>query len=178
MLKPNRVSIVLAAAALIVVPTLLTAPASAQTKAYVVAQSDQGRDRDGRSNSGDWNRDGRSNSGDWNRDGRSNSGDWNRDGRSNSGNWNRDGRSNSGGVRNPTDQSNWNHNHEYNGRAARLGNGDIRLASGRIIYGRDLVKLRNGYYRLPDGVILGPHLEFFAPGYVIPAPRPLIQINL
>ncbi|MCC5598049.1 hypothetical protein [Nostoc favosum] len=36
MLKANRISIVLAAAALIIVPTLLTAPASAQTKVYVV----------------------------------------------------------------------------------------------------------------------------------------------
>ncbi len=36
MLKPNRVSIASAAAALIVVPTLLAAPAIAQTKVYVV----------------------------------------------------------------------------------------------------------------------------------------------
>ncbi|MEH1874816.1 hypothetical protein [Nostoc sp.] len=167
MLKPNRVSIVLAAAALIVVPPLLTAPANAQTKAYVVAQNEQDRDRDGRSNSGDWNR-----------DGRSNSGDWNRDGRSNSGNWNRDGRSNSGEVRSPRDRGNWNRDNQYSSRAARLRNGDVRLANGRIIPARDLVGLRNGYSRLPDGVIIGPHLEFYAPGYVIPAPRPLIQINL
>lgn len=49
MLKPNRVSIVLAAAALIIVPTLLTAPASAQTKVYVVGDRDPNFDRDGRS---------------------------------------------------------------------------------------------------------------------------------
>ena len=43
-------SIALAAATLIVVPTLLTAPASAQTKVYVVSDRDQDWDRDGRRN--------------------------------------------------------------------------------------------------------------------------------
>ncbi|MEH2385308.1 MAG: hypothetical protein V7K14_05875 [Nostoc sp.] len=179
MLKPNRVSIVLAAAALIIVPTLLTAPANAQTKAYVVAQNDQNWNRDGRPDSGDRNHDGRSNSENWNRDGRSNSGNWNRDGRSNSGNWNRDGRSNSGEVTNLRDRGNWNRDNQYNSRGARLRNGDIRLANGRIIPSRDLVRLRNGYSRLPDGVIIGPQQEFYAPGYVIPVERPsLINIHL
>ncbi|MEH1889027.1 MAG: hypothetical protein V7K92_05985 [Nostoc sp.] len=178
MLKPNRVSILLAAA-LIIVPTLLTAPANAQTKAYVVAQTDQNWNRDGRSNSGDWNRDGRSNSGNWNRDGRSSSGDWNRDGRSNSGNWNRNGRSNSGEVTNLRDRGNWNRDNQYSNRGARLRNGDLRLANGRIISARDLVRLRNGYSRLPDGVIIGPQMEFYAPGYEIPVERPsLINIHL
>jgi hypothetical protein len=168
MLKSNRLSIVLAAAALIVVPTLLTAPANAQTKAYVVAQNDQ-----------NWNRDGRSDPGDRNRDGRSDPGDWNRDGRSNSGDWNRNGRSNSGEVRNLRDRGNWNRDNQYSNRAARLRNGDLRLANGRIIPARDLVRLRNGYSRLPDGVIIGPHLEFYEPGYVIPVERPsLINIHL
>ena len=157
MLKPNRVSIVLAAAALIIVPTLLTAPANAQTKAYVVAQNDQN----------------------WNRDGRPDSGDRNHDGRSNSGDWNRDGRSNSGEVTNLRDRGNWNRDNQYNSRGARLRNGDIRLANGRIIPSRDLVRLRNGYSRLPDGVIIGPQQEFYAPGYVIPVERPsLINIHL
>ncbi|MEH2466412.1 hypothetical protein [Nostoc sp.] len=190
MLKPNRVSILLAAAALIIVPTLLTAPANAQTKAYVVAQTDQNWNRDGRSNSENWNRDGRSNSENWNRDGRSNSENWNRDGRSNSENWNRDGRSNSenwnrngrsnsGEVTNLRDRGNWNRDNQYSNRGARLRNGDLRLANGRIIPARDLVRLRNGYSRLPDGVIIGPHLEFYEPGYVIPVERPsLINIHL
>ncbi|MHC5612841.1 MAG: hypothetical protein ACYTXA_17990 [Nostoc sp.] len=179
MLKPNRVSIVLAAAALIIVPTLLTAPANAQTKAYVVAQTEQNWNRDGRPDSGDRNHDGRSDSGDRNRDGRTNSGDWNRDGRTNSGNWNRDGRSNSGEARNLRDRGNWNRDNQYSSRAARLRNGDLRLANGRIIPGRDVVRLRNGYSRLPDGVIIGPRLEFYAPGYEIPVERPsLINIHL
>jgi len=50
MLKANRISIVLAAAALIVVPTLLTAPANAQAKVYVVGDRNQDWDRDGRRN--------------------------------------------------------------------------------------------------------------------------------
>ncbi|MEH1779908.1 MAG: hypothetical protein V7K67_29580 [Nostoc sp.] len=177
MLKPNRVSIVLAAAALIIVPTLLTAPANAQTKVQVVAQRDQ--DRDGRSDPGDRNRDGRSDPGDRNYDGRSDSGDRNRDGRSNFRDRNRDGRSNSREVRNLRDRDNWNRDNQYSGRAARLRNGDLRLANGRIIPARDVVRLRNGYSRLPDGVIIGPRLEFYAPGYVIPVERPsLINIHL
>ncbi|MEH1852996.1 MAG: hypothetical protein V7L11_15320 [Nostoc sp.] len=190
MLKPNRVSIVLAAAALIIVPTLLTAPANAQTKVQVVAQRDQDRDgrsdpgdrnRDDRTDSGDRNRDGRTNSGDWNRNGRTNSGDWNRNGRTNSGDWNRDGRTNSGEVRNLRDRGNWNRDNQYSSRPARLRNGDLRLANGRIIPARDVVRLRNGYSRLPDGVIIGPQLEFYAPGYVIPVERErpsLINIHL
>ncbi|GEM_PF-1486252 len=165
MLKSNRVSIVLAAAALIIVPTLLTAPASAQTKVYLVAQNspdnDHNRDRNGRGDSRQ-----NSNSGD--------RGNWNRDGR---GNWNRDGRSNSRQI-GDSNRGNWNRDNQYNGRGARLRNGDIRLGNGRIIPARDVVRLRNGYSRLPDGVIIGPHLEFYAPGYVIPVRPPLIQINL
>ncbi|MHC5830518.1 MAG: hypothetical protein ACYT04_84890, partial [Nostoc sp.] len=111
--------------------------------------------------------------------GRSNSENWNRDGRSNSENWNRDGRSNSGEVTNLRDRGNWNRDNQYNSRGARLRNGDIRLANGRIIPGRDLVRLRNGYSRLPDGVIIGPQQEFYAPSYVIPVERPsLINIHL
>jgi hypothetical protein len=49
MLKANRISIVLAAP-LIIVPTLLTAPASAQTKVYVVGDPNIDCDRDGRRN--------------------------------------------------------------------------------------------------------------------------------
>ncbi|MDF5735614.1 hypothetical protein [Nostoc sp. S13] len=150
MLKPNRVSIVLATAALIIVPALLAAPANAQTGE---------RDRD-------WNRDGRTNTGEVR-----NLGD--------RGNWNRDGRTNTGEVRNLGDRGNWNRDNQYNSRAVRLRNGDLRLANGRIISAREVVRLRNGYSRLPDGVIIGPQEEFYAPGYVIPAERPsLINIHL
>lgn len=98
MLKANRISIVLAAAALIVVPTMLTAPASAQTKVYVVGDRDQNWDRDGRRNYREDRNTDRSN---WNRDGRpypsqvENSRD--RD------NWNRDSRPYPVEIRNPRD---------------------------------------------------------------------------
>ncbi|MCW5313736.1 hypothetical protein GTQ43_07935 [Nostoc sp. KVJ3] len=164
MLKPNRISIVLGAAALMIIPTLLTAPASAQTKAYVVAQNDRDWDRDSNQNSGDrnnWNRDGRSNSGDrnnWNRDSRSNSGD--RD------NWNRDGRSNSGESRNSRDRDNWNRNNQN--RVVRLRNGDIRYPNGQIIPARSIARLRNqGYYRLPNGDVLLPSQEIVPAGRLI-----------
>ncbi|WP_445630444.1 hypothetical protein [Nostoc sp. DSM 114167] len=144
MLKPNRISIVLAAAALIVVPTLLTAPASAQTKVYV------GGDRDR-----DWNRDGRSNS----REVRNS-----RDRE----NWNRDRRSYPVEVRNPRDRDNWNRDNQFNSRVVRLGNGDIRYPNGQIIPARSVVRLRDrGYFRLPNGDILLPNQEIVPAGRLV-----------
>ncbi|MBG1265646.1 hypothetical protein [Nostoc sp. WHI] len=156
MLKPNRVSILLVAAALIIVPTLLTAPASAQTKVYVVGERDQ-----------DWDRDGRRNY----REGRNprDRGNWNRDRRSypvevrnprDHGNWNRDRRSYPVEVRNPRDHGNWNRDNQLNSRVVRLRNGDIRYSNGQIIPARSIVRLRNqGYWRLPNGDILLPNQE-------------------
>jgi hypothetical protein len=145
MLKPNRISIVLAAAALIIVPTLLTAPASAQTKVYVVGD----RDRD------------------WNRDGRSNSREV-RNSRDRDNNWNRDGRSYPVEVRNRRDRDNWNRDNQFNGRVARLGNGDIRYPNGQIIPSRSIVRLRDqGYFRLPNGDILLPNQEIVPAGRLV-----------
>jgi len=144
MLKPNRVSIVLVAAALIIVPTLLTAPASAQTKVYVVGERDQ-----------DWDRDGRRNY---------------REGRNprDRGNWNRDRRSYPVEVRNPRDQSNWNRANQLNSRVVRLRNGDIRYSNGQIIPARSIVRLRNqGYWRLPNGDILLPNQEIVPAGRLV-----------
>ncbi|MBN4002696.1 hypothetical protein [Nostoc sp. LPT] len=144
MLKPNRISIVLAAAALIIVPTLLTAPASAQTKVYVVGDRNQNWDRDGRSNSREVR----------------NSRD--RD------NWNRDRRSNSREVRNLRDRNNWNRDNQFNGRVVRLGNGDIRYPNGQIIPARSVVRLRDqGYFRLPNGDILLPNQEIVPAGRLV-----------
>ena len=144
MLKANRVSIVLAAAALIIVPTLLTAPASAQTKVYVVGERDQ-----------DWDRDGRRN---YRED--SNPGDRR--------NWNRDGRSNPGEVRNLRDRGNWNRDNQPYSRVVRLGNGDIRYPNGQIIPVRNIVRLRNqGYFRLPNGDILLPNQEIVPAGRLV-----------
>ncbi|MFN6527875.1 hypothetical protein [Nostoc sp. ChiSLP03a] len=144
MLKPNRISIVLAAAALIVVPTLLTAPASAQTKVYVNGDRDQ-----------DWNRDGRSNS----REVRNS-----RDRE----NWNRDRRSYPVEVRNPRDRDNWNRDNQFNRRVVRLGNGDIRYPNGQIIPARSVVRLRDrGYFRLPNGDILLPNQEIVPAGRLV-----------
>ncbi|MEH2176098.1 hypothetical protein [Nostoc sp.] len=158
MLKPNRISIVLAAAALIIVPTLLTAPASAQTKVYV------GGDRDR-----DWNRDGRSNARDrdnWDRDGRSNSREI-RNSRDRD-NWNRDSRSYPVEVRNPRDRDNWNRDNQSYNRVVRLGNGDIRYPNGQIIPARSIVRLRDrGYFRLPNGDILLPNQEIVPAGRLV-----------
>ncbi|MGF1934568.1 MAG: hypothetical protein RM347_009220 [Nostoc sp. ChiQUE02] len=163
MLKANRISIVLAAA-LIVVPTLLTAPASAQTKVYVVGENNQDWDRDGRRNY----REGR-NPGD--------RGNWNRDGRSypvevrnprDRDNWNRDGRAYPVEVRNRRDQGNWNRDNQFNSRVVRLGNGDIRYPNGQIIPARSIVRLRNqGYFRLPNGDILLPNQEIVPAGRLV-----------
>ncbi|MEH2042347.1 hypothetical protein [Nostoc sp.] len=164
MLKPNRISIVLAAAALIVVPTLLTAPANAQTKVYVVGDRDQNWDRDGRSNSREVrNSRDRDN---WNRDGRSNSREV-RNSRDRD-NWNRDGRSNSREVRNSRDRDNWNRDNQFNGRVVRLGNGDIRYPNGQIIPARSVIRLRDqGYFRLPNGDILLPNQEIVPAGRLV-----------
>ncbi|MDZ8224145.1 MULTISPECIES: hypothetical protein [unclassified Nostoc] len=158
MLKANRVSIVLAAAALIVVPTLLTAPASAQTKVYVVGDRNQ-----------DWDRDGRRNY----REDRSNY----RDGRSypievrnlrDRDNWNRDGRPYPVEVRNSRERDNWNRNNQFNNRVVRLGNGDIRYPNGEIIPARSIARLRNqGYFRLPNGDILLPNQEIVPAGRLV-----------
>ena len=147
MLKPSRISMVLAAAALLVIPSLLTAPANAQTKVYVVGDRDQHWDRDGRSNSREV-----------------------RNPRYQD-NWNRDGRSNSREVRNPRYRDNWNRDNQFNGRVVRLGNGDIRYPNGQIIPARSVVRLRDqGYFRLPNGDILLPNQE------IVPAER-LVRVH-
>ncbi|MEH2142229.1 hypothetical protein [Nostoc sp.] len=144
MLKANRVSIVLAAAALIIVPTLLTAPASAQTKVYVVGERDQDWDRDGRRNYRE---------------------DSNPEDRRN---WNRNGRSYPGEVRNLRDRGNWNRDNQSYSRVVRLGNGDIRYPNGQIIPARSIVRLRNqGYFRLPNGDILLPNQEIVPAGRLV-----------
>lgn len=143
MLKANRISIVLAAAALIVVPTLLTAPASAQTKVYVVGDRDQDWDRDGRRNYRE---------------------DRNRD-RSN---WNPNGRPYPVEIRNPRDRDNWNRDNRFNNRVVILGNGDIRYPNGQIIPARSIARLRNqGYFRLPNGDILLPNQEIVPAGRLV-----------
>jgi len=147
MLKPNRVSIVLAAAALIIVPTLLTAPANAQTEVYVVSDRNQNWDRDGRSNSREV-----------------------RNSRDRA-NWNRNGRPYPVEVRNSRDRDNWNRNNQPYSRVVRLGNGDIRYPNGQIIPARSIVRLRNqGYYRLPNGDVLLPNQE------VVPSRR-LVRVR-
>ncbi len=136
MLKRNRVSIILAAAALIIVPTLLTAPAIAQTKVYVVGDRNQDWDRDGRRNYRE----------------RRNPRD--------RGNWNRNGRPYPVEVINPRVRGNWNRNNQPYSRVVRLGNGDIKYPNGQIIPARSIVRLRNqGYYRLPNGDIILPNQE-------------------
>ncbi|MCC5608485.1 hypothetical protein LC612_17255 [Nostoc sp. CHAB 5834] len=143
MLKANRISIVLAAAALIVVPTLLTAPASAQTKVYVVGDRAQNWDRDGRRN-------------------------YREDRNGDRSNWNRDGRSNTVEVRNPRERDNWNRDSQFNNRVVRLGNGDIRYPNGQIIPARSIARLRNqGYFRLPNGDILLPNQEIVPAGRLV-----------
>ncbi|MEH1833335.1 MAG: hypothetical protein V7L29_14980 [Nostoc sp.] len=165
MLRANRISIVLAAAALMIVPTLLTAPAIAQTKVYVVGDRNQNWDRDGRRN---YREDRNGNRGNY-RDGRlypvevRNPRD--RD------NWNRDGRTYPVEVRNPRYRDNWNRDNQFNGRVVRLGNGDIRYPNGQIIPARSVVRLRDrGYFRLPNGDILLPNQE------IVPAER-LVRVH-
>ncbi|WP_193196436.1 hypothetical protein [Nostoc sp. MG11] len=114
MLKRNRASLVLAAA-LIIVPTILSMPANAQTKVYVVGERDQNWDRDGRRNYRN---------------------------------------------RTPINRHNWNRNNEPRARIVRLRNGDIRYSNGQIVPARRIVRLRNqGYFRLPNGDILLPTQE-------------------
>ncbi len=166
MLKPNRVSIVLAAAALIIVPTLLTAPASAQTKVYVVGDRDQNWDRDGRSYPGEV-RNLRDRDNNWNRNNRSYPGEV-RNPRDRDNNWNRDNRSYPGEVRNSRDRDNWNRDNQSYSRVVRLGNGDIRYPNGQIIPARSIVRLRNqGYFRLPNGDILLPSQEIVPAGRLV-----------
>ncbi|MBD2506117.1 hypothetical protein H6G91_02330 [Nostoc muscorum FACHB-395] len=166
MLKPNRVSIVLAAAALIIVPTLLTAPASAQTKVYVVGDRDQNWDRDGRSYPGEV-RNPRDRDNNWNRNNRSYPVEV-RNPRDRDNNWNRDNRSYPGEVRNSKDRDNWNRDNQSYSRVVRLGNGDIRYPNGQIIPARSIVRLRNqGYFRLPNGDILLPSQEIVPAGRLV-----------
>ncbi|MEH2079207.1 MAG: hypothetical protein V7K89_04095 [Nostoc sp.] len=142
MLKPRRISMVLAAT-LLVVPSLLTAPASAQTKVYVVGDRNQNWDRDGRYNSREIRnfRD--------------------RD------NWNRDRRTYPVEVRNPRYRDNWNRDNQF-GRVVRLSNGDIRYPNGQIIPARSVVRLRDqGYFRLPNGDILLPNQEIVPAGRLV-----------
>ncbi|MEH2161629.1 MAG: hypothetical protein V7K38_11405 [Nostoc sp.] len=167
MLKPNRISIALATAALIIVPTLLNAPASAQTKVYSVAQNNQDwdRDRDGRR---DYRQDGNGDRGNLNRD-RNDRGNYRED--RNPGdrsNWNRNGRSYPGEVRNSRDRDNRNRDNQSYSRVVRLGNGDIRYPNGQIIPARSIARLRNqGYFRLPNGDILLPSQEIVPAGRLV-----------
>lgn len=139
MLKPNRVSIVLAAAALIIVPTLLTASASAQTKVYVVGDRDQNWDRDGRSYPGEVR-----NSRD--RD------NWNRDNQS----YSRVVRLGNGDIRYPNGQIIPSRSivRLRNQGYFRLPNGDILLPSQEIVPAGRLVRVRDDYFRLPSGLVL------------------------
>ncbi|WP_341525788.1 hypothetical protein WKK05_24875 [Nostoc sp. UHCC 0302] len=155
MLKQNRVSILLAAAALIVVPAFMSMPANAQTKPLLVA------DRQ------DWNRD--------------------RDNRSNYQDRDRDGRRNYREDRDSGDRGNWNRDNDRYGRAVRLRNGDIRYPNGQLVPARRIVRLRNqGYYRLPNGDILRPNqeivpvgrLERVRDGYFRLPDGVVVQINL
>ncbi|MFN6565730.1 hypothetical protein [Dendronalium sp. ChiSLP03b] len=142
MWNQNRVSILLAAA-LIIVPTLLSAPANAQTKVHVVGERDR-----------DWNRDSRRNYREDRREQRTriDRRDWNRDNEANI----RVVRLRNGDVRYPNgeiiaarrlvrlrNQDYW-----------RLPNGDILLPSQEIVPARRLVRLQNGDFRLPNGVIV------------------------
>ncbi|WP_138505885.1 hypothetical protein [Nostoc sp. PA-18-2419] len=165
MLKQNCTFIALAAAT-IVVPTLLSVPANAQTQVYVVGQSDQ-----------DWNRDHtnpievrtRENWNNWNRDGRVNSREVRT--RENWDNWDRNGRHNPREIRNRQNWDNWNRDNQPYTRVIRLGNGDIRYPNGQIIPARSIARLRNqGYFRLPNGDILLPSEE------IVPAAR-LVRVR-
>ncbi|MGF1987374.1 MAG: hypothetical protein RMY62_005875 [Nostoc sp. ZfuVER08] len=162
MLKQNCASIVLAAAA-ITFPTLLSVPANAQTEVYVIADRDRDWNRDGRPNSVEvrtipnqgWNRDGRPNP----REVRN---------RSNWDNWNRDDRRNPREVRNRSNWDNWNRDDRPYVRVVRLGNGDIRYPNGQIIPARSIARLRNqGYFRLPNGDILLPSQEIVPAGRLV-----------
>ena len=162
MLRANRISIILAAAALMIVPTLLTAPASAQTKVYVVGDRNQNWDRDGRRNYREDRNGDRSNY----RDGRPYPVEV-RNSRVRD-NWNREGRPYSGEVRNSRDRDNWNRDNQFNNRVVRLGNGDIRYPNGEIIPARSIARLRNqGYFRLPNGDILLPNQEIVPAGRLV-----------
>lgn len=137
MWNQNRVSILLVAATLIIVPAFLSAPANAQTKVHTVSERDRNWDRDGRRN--------------YQEDRRQ---DWDRDGRRN---YQEDRRQED---RTHIDRRNWNRDNEPNIRAVRLQNGDIRYPNGETISARRVVRLRNqGYWRLPNGDILLPNQE-------------------
>jgi hypothetical protein len=139
MLKPNRVSIVLAAAALIIVPTLLTVPASAQTKVYVVGDRNQ-----------NWNRDGRSYPGEVRNP--SDRGNWNRDNQS----YSRVVRLGNGDIRYPNGQIIPSRSivRLRNQGYFRLPNGDILLPNQEIVPAGRLVRVRDDYFRLPSGLVL------------------------
>ncbi|QSJ14219.1 hypothetical protein JYQ62_20020 [Nostoc sp. UHCC 0702] len=144
MLKQNRAYILLAAA-LIIGPTLLTAPANAQTKLHVVGQRER-----------DWQRDRTHNY---------------RQDRTplDRGNWNRpsgDARKLANAALTPLchrdgdrQDGKWTHQDEPTSRIVRLRNGDIRLPNGDIVLARRLIRLRDNYFRLPNGDILLPNEE-------------------
>ncbi|MBD0386700.1 MAG: hypothetical protein ICV54_09275 [Nostoc sp. C3-bin3] len=133
MLKPNRVSIALAAAALIVVPTLLAAPAIAQTKGYVVG------DRNSRRNYREVRNP---------RDRRN----WNRNNQP----YSRVVRLRNGDIRHPNGQIIPARSlvRLRNQGYFRLPNGDILAPSQEIVPSRRLVRVRDNYFRLPSGLIL------------------------
>jgi hypothetical protein len=137
MLKSNRISIVLAAAVIIV--PILTAPASAQTKVYVVGDRDQNWDRDGRSYPGEVRN---------SRD-RSN---WNRNNQP----YSRVVRLGNGDIRYPNGQIIPARSivRLRNQGYFRLPNGDILLPNQEIVPAGRLVRVRDDYFRLPSGLVL------------------------
>nr|WP_199326866.1 hypothetical protein [Nostoc sp. FACHB-888] len=138
-MKPNRVSIGLAAAALIVVPILLAAPAIAQTKVYVVGNRNQNWDRNSRRNYREVRNP---------RDRRN----WNRNNQPHS----RVVRLRNGDIRHPNGQITPARSvvRLRNQGYFRLPNGDILVPSQEIVPSRRLVRVRDNYFRLPSGLIL------------------------
>lgn len=137
MLRQNHAYIFLAAA-LMIGPTLLTAPANAQTKVHVIGQHNQ-----------DWKGDRRHNY---------------RQDRTllDRGNWNQRGeptarivRLGNGDIRLPNgDIVPSRRLARLRDNYFRLPNGDILLPNEEIVPTRRLVRVRDNYFRLPNGVIL------------------------
>jgi hypothetical protein len=124
----------------------------------------QGWNRDGRPNPREVRN--RSNWDNWNRDDRRNPREVRN--RSNWDNWNRDDRRNPREVRNRSNWDNWNRDDRPYVRVVRLGNGDIRYPNGQIIPARSIARLRNqGYFRLPNGDILLPSQEIVPAGRLV-----------
>lgn len=136
MLKRNRASLVLAAA-LIIVPTILSMPANAQTKVYV-SERDRNWDRYGRRNYRNRTPINRRN--------------WNRNDESRA----RIVRLRNGDIRYPNGQIVPARRivRLRNQGYFRLPNGDILLPTQEIVPARRLVRVRDRHFRLPNGVVV------------------------